>query len=435
MFSYVKLFISFIVLMTIVGCGSKITEVKGYEKTFDLEDLYILYGLRAEEVKEFKSSSDIFNTLYEKSTKKEYLYRSIQNDIAANNSSKAITRIDKIIDDKIDNFTLVRLKVVALMRTNQTDKAKELAVTLVEKSKEINDYLLVSEIFVKDKQFDTAVKYLESAYVKDYNEKILDKMAIILYVNLQRKKDAIAQLESHSRIRGCSQLICSRLIGFYSNENNIEGLLSTYLRVYEINPKGGIAQKIVQIYAYKKDYKNMMLFLEKSKTDDDVLLQLYVQQKLYKKASILAEKLYENGADVVYLGQSAIFEYESTKDKNDKKMQDNVVEKLTTVVSNLNNPLYLNYLGYLLIDHEIDIKLGIKYVNDALKIDPNSSFYLDSLAWGYYKLNNCKKAKKIMDKVATMKGSDNPEVIKHIKIINKCQKVQKSKKKKVKKKK
>lgn len=123
------------------------------------------------------------------------------------------------------------------------EKARVLAIELVEKSKKDNDYILVSEIYVKQKKYDTAVKYLESAYTIDYNEKILDRMSIILYVNLQRSKDAIAQLETHARMHGCSKMICTRLIGFYSNENNVEGLLSVYLRMYELEKSKETAKK------------------------------------------------------------------------------------------------------------------------------------------------------------------------------------------------
>lgn len=423
MFNYIKLFTSLVLLIIITGCGLKPSaEVKGYEKVFEEEDIYIMFALRAEELNDFNSSSRIFNTLYLESNKQEYLLRSLKSDLAANENERVIARIDEVISKDIENYPLVRLKTIALIRLGELDKAKELAIRLVEKSKAIDDYLLVSEILVKHKEFDTAVKYLESAYVKDFNEKILDKMAIVLYVNLERKKDAIAQLESHSRMRGCSQLICSRLIGFYSNDNNIDGLLSTYLRAYKISQDKEIAKKIVQIYGYKKEYLNMIDFLETSQTNDEILLQLYVQIKKYKKAAPLAEKLYDKGADIAYLGQSAIFEYESSKDKNNKDMHKSVIKKLTKVIEVRKEALYLNYLGYLFIDHSIDVQKGIDYVNEALKLEPNSSFYLDSLAWGYYRQGKCAKAKEVMDRVAKMKGNDNPEVIKHIKMIKNCKK-------------
>ena len=430
MIDIVKLLISISLLMFITGCTAtkQPEQVKGYEKVFDNEDIYILTALRAEQVKEYDASSSIFNTLYEKTDKKEYLYRSLQNDLSADQNEKVISRIDDITNNRIDDFELTRLKIIALIKEERLVEAKELAITLVDNSKAIDDYLLVSEIYVKLKEFDTAVKYLESAYIKDYNEKILDKMSIVLYVNLQRKKDAIAQLETHSRIYGCSKQICLRLIGFYSDENNIDGLLSTYLRLYKMDSSKEVANKIVQIYGYKKDYESMVKFLEKSTVNDELLLQLYVQMKKYKKASTLSYKLYKQNGDPVYLGQSAIFEYESSEDKNDKKMHESVIYKLESVLEVEQDAMYLNYLGYILIDHDIDIKKGLKYIDEALEIEPNSIYYLDSLAWGYYKLNDCKRAKEIIDRVVNMDGSSNPEVVKHIELIKKCKKTKRGNK-------
>ena len=52
-----------------------------------------------------------------------------------------------------------------------------------------------------------------------------------------------------------------------------------------------------------------------------------------------------------------------------------------------------------MIDFDIDVKKGISLVKSALKTSPNNIAYLDSLAWGYYKLNRCKEALDIMKKV------------------------------------
>jgi len=413
------------------GCiGTVQPQVKPNEKVFELEDAYILFALRAEQLRDYKSAFKLFDELYEKSDKKEYLYRSLQDSLAGKENVKVIERVDTITQDKMDDFILIRMKIVALMEMQKFIEAKTLALKLVKISKEVDDYILLSDIYIKLKKYDTALKYLESAYTRDYNEKILDKMSIILYVNLQRKKDAIAQLETHTRVHGCSKLVCMRLIGFYSNENNVDGLLSTYLRLYKLNKDEWISKRIIQIYGYKKEYVKLIGFLEDSGSDDDLLLQLYINSKNYKKASPLADKLYKKIGDINYLGQSAIFDYESVANKDDKAMQKRVVKKLKEVIKTQENPLYLNYLGYLLIDHNLDVIQGMQYINRALKIEPKSAFYLDSLAWGYYKLGNCKEAYKIIKKVTKLEGGDDKEVVSHFKKIKKCMKKHKGKNKK-----
>lgn len=415
---------AFIILVFIFGgCSSTAAHPKkslAGVKVFENEDALIMYALRAEQLNDYASSSKIFNTLYEKSNKKEYLYNSLQSKLKMYDSQSVIDKVDEITKGSLDDYYLVRLKIVALLQQEKLEEAKNLALKLVDKSDTVDDYLLVSDIYVKQGKFNTAAKYLERAYTQDYNEKILDKLSIVLYVNLQRKKDAIAQLETHSRVYGCSELICNRLLGFYSNDNNINGLLSTYLRLYKINSSKQIARKIVQLYAYKKEYIKLMTFLENSKSDDDTLLQLYVTTQNYIKAYPLANKLYAKTGNIEYLGQSAIYEYESNPKRDDKKLLNRVVNKLSRVVKQDDSPLYLNYYGYILIDHDIDIKEGMKYINKALKAEPNSPYYLDSLAWGYYKLGNCKKARNIIEKVSKLEGGDVEEVKEHIETIKKC---------------
>ena len=428
----IKSTLVFIILFMFSGCTNLSTPSSGNtanKKTFDKEDIYILLALRSEQLKDYNSSSYLFNLLYEKSSKKEYLYRSLQSDLSVQNNEKVVKRIDEILDGSIEDFSLIRIKIIALMQLEKYEQAKQLSLSLVELSGMVDDYILVSDIYVKLKKYNTAVKYLESAYTIEFSEKILDKMAIILYVNLQREKDAIAQLETHSRMHGCSQLICSRLLGFYSDKNNIDGLLSTSLRLYKIDPSEDTIKRIVQIYAYQKDYIRLAEFLEESKHDDELLLQLYTTSKDYKKALTLAQRLYNKSGKVDYLAQSAIFEYETSDDKSNKVMQNRVIKKLEKVLKVRETPLYLNYLGYLIIDHEIDVKQGMNYVKKALEIEPNSAFYLDSLAWGYYKLGSCKKADKIMKKVVNFEGGDDPDVILHEKAIMKCIKQKKVSKK------
>ena len=433
---FLNLLSAAIVSLLLVSCAGLTPSNEGLsnekskvnKKLYPQEDTYILFALRAEKIGDSKTAAALFYEMYEKSKRKEYLYRSLSNDIASKNPQRVVEVVDNITEGSLDDFKLVRLKIIALLQVQKYDEALLLSTALVEKSQVSADYILTSDIYIKQKKYDMALKYLESAYIKDYNEHVLDKMSILMYVDLGRKKDAIAQLETHSRIRGCSKLICGRLIGFYSKENNVDGILSTYIRMYDKFKKPEIASKIVQIYGYKKEYLKMIDFLEKSKTDDETLLQLYAVTKNYKKAFPLADKLYVKNGDITFLGQSAIYEYESSNKKDKKVILNSVITKLENVVRVDPNPLYENYLGYILIDHEIDVKKGIKHIKNVLKVQPNSAFYLDSLAWGYFKLGQCKRAKKIMDRVVTLEGGDDPEVKVHVVKINSCIQNEKGKK-------
>ncbi len=423
----IKIIIALLVSLFFISCSAHKAVPKPSEKAFEGEDVYIMFALRAEQIKDYKSAAALFEKLYDKAHKKEYLYRSLKDALYAKEYTYVVQKVDALTEGSFDDAKLVRYKVMALVALGKLDLAKKLAMDLADTTQNADDYLLASDVLTKKKEYDLAVRYLDSAYIQNYNEKILDKMAIILYVNLNRKKDAIAYLETHTRVNGCSKIICNRLIGFYSHENNIDGLLSVYRRLYNIDKDENIAQKIIQIYAYKRDYVQLINFLEESGADDDVLLQLYITGKNYDKAYKLAQKLFDKTGDIKYLGQNAIYEYESNLENISQKVLHDVVKKLEEVVIQTKDPLYENYLGYILIDHDIDVKKGMKYIQNVLKNNPESAYYLDSLAWGYYKLGECKKAKKLFDKIVTMEGGDNKEVVKHINAVKDC--VEKSHKK------
>jgi tetratricopeptide (TPR) repeat protein len=419
----IKTFFLSLSVLLLIGCSTHqdvdFTK-ETHKKAFEQEDTYILYALYAEEKKEYSAAAGLFEMLYRSSGKDEYKYRELTNYSLAGDYQALLKQSALYIEKDSSDFKVRRYEVLGLIATKKFDLAKEKALVLVEESKAPEDYLLVSEIYIKEKHYDTAIKYLESAYVINYDEAILDQMAVILYVNLNRKADAIAQLETHSRLHSCSKRICMRLGSFYSQENNLEGMLSTYLRLYENDPSDEVGEAIIRIYTYQKDERKLFLFLQKSRMRDSLLLQLYIEKQLYTKAATLAKELYEKKGEVTYLGQSAIFSYESAEDKHDKLMLKEVMKNLKKVIHEKPTPLFLNYLGYLMIDHDIDVIEGIKYVNRALELDPESAFYLDSLAWGYYRQNRCSEALEIMQKVTNALGDEDEEVKMHLDAINKC---------------
>jgi len=424
-----KTIFSVVLVLVLSACSSSLPvpkelpqKPKPNEKVFEEEDLYILFALEAEKNHDYQTAKELFFKLYEKADKKEYLYRAIENELMLAEYKDVIKVVEQELSkEKGINPQLLRFKITALRKLSRLNEAKELALELAALTQESHDYILVSNIYAQQKEYDLALKYLEGAYMKEYNEEILDKMAIILYVNLKRKKDAIAQLETHTRIHGCSEAICMRLISFYSNENNIDGLLSVYKRVYNKYKREEVAKKIIQIYTYKREYFKLIDFLEENSLDKQLLLDVYVSVKDYKEASRVAKELYTERGNIIYLGQSALYKYEAKEDSLSKKELERIIHDLQKVINKRkNDTLYLNYLGYILIDHDIDVKRGLEYVSRALEIEPNSPYYLDSLAWGYYKLGECKRADEIMKKVINLGEGEQPEVRKHVKMIKKC---------------
>ena len=180
------------------------------------------------------------------------------------------------------------------------------------------------------------------------------------------------------------------------------------------------AKKVIELLMYKRDTNGAISFLEKSDYNPKMLMDIYTSKKDFKNAYKIAKRLYKQTNNSDYLGKMAIYEYEANKNKINNKILASISKKFELALKDVQNPLYLNYYGYLLIDNNLNVKKGIKLVKLALEKEPESIFYLDSLAWGYYKLNKCKRALIIMKKF--INENKEPEVAMHYKKILKCTK-------------
>ncbi len=98
-------------------------------------------------------------------------------------------------------------------------------------------------------------------------------------------------------------------------------------------------------------------------------------------------------------------------------LQDGDIKKLKEIAPQIEkitpkNYLDYNNIGYILIVSEVNIKKGIEYVKKALQEKPMEPMFLDSLAWGYYKLGKYKKAYEII-KEAMANGGNFSEIYEH----------------------
>jgi tetratricopeptide (TPR) repeat protein len=56
-----------------------------------------------------------------------------------------------------------------------------------------------------------------------------------------------------------------------------------------------------------------------------------------------------------------------------------------------------------LINNEIDINEGLKFVDEALGLSPDNFNYLDTKAWGLYKQGKYEEAKRFIEKADSLK--------------------------------
>jgi tetratricopeptide (TPR) repeat protein len=215
--------------------------------------------------------------------------------------------------------------------------------------------------------------------------------------------------------------VLAKLLVLYSKEKDINGLMEIYKALYENTKDEKVLTKIVELYAYTRDIDGAIEFLEKYEAGDEILYELYKNKKLFTKALNLIDNKYTKSKDAKWLAEKGILLFESSKNKDDKKMINEVVSLFEKALSlGVDDSIYLNYFGYTLIDKEIDIDRGMQIIENALVQQPNNTYYLGSLAWGHYKKRECSKAYKYMKRVVDEEGLVEDEIISHWHTIKQC---------------
>jgi tetratricopeptide (TPR) repeat protein len=78
-----------------------------------------------------------------------------------------------------------------------------------------------------------------------------------------------------------------------------------------------------------------------------------------------------------------------------------------------NNPMVLNYLGYMLADKGTRLPEALKMIRKAVEIEPMNGAYLDSLGWAYYKLGQYEQAETNL-RQAVERTQTDPTVHDHL---------------------
>ncbi|MDD3323919.1 MAG: hypothetical protein PHN38_02185 [Sulfurospirillaceae bacterium] len=416
---------SFIVFLLIAlffgGCSFSIQSAPEPEvgvKSFEEEDNLIFRALEHERKKEYILAKAIFHLLYSKSEKSHYLLEETRMSFLSDNKNETVKLLEKGMSLYPQELGFNRIAIAFYLGQQDFGKAEKEIQKLLKAEKTVKNLILAGNFYLQTKSYNLALKYFESAYKEEQAPEILLNIVDLLYRFLDRKEDAIAHLETYTQMEGCEDIICFKLVEIYGREKNIKGLISTYKKLYKKHENEELARRVIELLMYVKDKKGAIAFLESSKYNKDLLIEIYLADKNFKEAFRVAEKLFYETSNIDYLGRMAIYEYEANKNNLDEKVMKSISKKFEEVVGILEEPIYFNYYGYILIDHDIDAKKGISLVKRALKHEPDSPYYLDSLAWGLYKIGECKEALKVMESFVEKINED--EVLMHYKKIKKC---------------
>ena len=432
MYSYKRIVVFVFLVFFISGCNEleipKENKVVNHNyKSFAQENKYIVFALEYDRQGQKENALELYSQLYKNTLKEEYLLQYIRLSFLLKKYEDVISLVDTNENILLPyREKIEKMYILSLIQNENFEKALLLTNNLLEKDKSDVNYELLGNLYLQKGEYKKAKEIFSDINENSLTARSLINLVDIMYLYLDEKDEAVKLLESYTTANGCDQEVCSKLLSYYQEEKNVDGIISVLEKSYfKFKENGNLLTsekiyKLLMYYLVNKDINEAISFLEKSDADDDKLLAFYRNNGQYEKAYNLAKKLYEKSSNIDYLAQIAILEFEKADDK--RKVLDRVIKTFEDVLTVLDNHIYQNYLGYILIDYDVDVKKGLFYVKKALVKAPNNLAYIDSLAWGQYKLNDCKNAYINMKKVVDGTGLNDEEIKEHWNKIKECNK-------------
>lgn len=392
------------------------TEIPTGSDNFN-EDAYILEALDALDNNDDKKALEIYKILYQHTKKPEYLKEQIFAQMRLNEEKEALSAINEF--EKIIPNDLTILKTKAFLIKNDIDATLEIYKTIVKLEDNDSNNVILANLYTIKNDLQNAKNHLLRAYQVNSQEGIL---LLIASIDLKNNtwESSLSLIKSHFESEMSEQFAHS-LLEVGANFDSIKELESLYLYYFDKNKTTINAKNLAKLYFFNNDIDNLTALSQQSGVGYDFLIDIYIAKKDYKNARIVAKKALETTGKKHYLGVLAIIDFEDTNsDEEKRQIAPKITQNLATALSDEPNHIFYNYLGYLLIDYDIDVKKGVEYVKKALEYLPDNPAYLDSLAWGHYKLQQCELAKSTMDKIPEEIKRQEAEIKEHLDAINQC---------------
>lgn len=396
----------------------------------DDKDTYLLATAECyEDKKDYSSAIELYNKLTEKDRNPEYYYR----------------------------------KGVLYTKLNLLQKAKGEYLKAIEFGQHVKSYLNLAEINILGKNYEEAIKLLNDVLKKYGDILVAEERLAELY---KQTGDIDKAVETFNliveRLKGNPKALILKQIGLlYIDKKDFKMARESFLKSVEIDPTDyqalyfiGFSNELLRDYEnavnyYKKvlelrddftfakkrlaiTFINLGKFDEASEilnnlTNDDIDVEYYlIKSLLYKKQNNMNKALkilndayshYPNSLEVLFELASL---YEEMKQYEE-------CEKIINKALSLEpeNPIFLNFLGYLYAELNKKLDEAYRLINKALVKDPDNPAYIDSMAWVLYRMNRYQEAYEWQRK-ALKYDPEEEEFIKHMRAIMKALGVNKS---------
>lgn len=393
----------------------KIKQFKAQSSGFN-EDKYILEALDAIDSKDDKKALESYKILYQNTKKIEYLKEQIFALMRLENHKDALATIkefEAIIPNDLDI-----LKAKAYLVRGDLEATIAIWRRILQLEDSVFNNSFIATLYYAKKDFENARAHLIRAYQIEGNDETL---LVLASLDLERKKfgDSLPLIKAHFKDE-LNERFALLLLNIASKINKLDEIEPLFAYYFAKKQSKINATNLAKLYYEKKDYGKVIDLAKKFDFDKALLIDIYLAQKDYKNAKIEAQKAYNRTKDSYYLGIMAIVDFEAQDAEGKAKIAPQVIEALKRALKDEPNHIFYNYVGYLMIDYDINVAEGVGFVEQALRAAPENPAYLDSLAWGHFKSNKCEQAKAVMEKIPRDILLKEREMVEHLEAIDKC---------------
>ena len=393
----------------------KIKQFQAQSSGFN-EDKYILEALDAIDSKDDKKALESYKILYQNTKKIEYLKEQIFALMRLENHKDALATIkefEAIIPNDLDI-----LKAKAYLVRGDLEATIAIWRRILQLEDSVFNNSFIATLYYAKKDFENARAHLIRAYQIDGNDETL---LVLASLDLERKKfgNSLPLIKAHFKDE-LNERFALLLLNIASKINELDEIEPLFAYYFTKKQSKINATNLAKLYYEKKDYGKVIDLAKKFDFDKALLIDIYLAQKDYKNAKIEAQKAYNRTKDSYYLGIMAIVDFEAQDAEGKAKIAPQVIEALKRALKDEPNHIFYNYVGYLMIDYDINVAEGVGFVEQALRAAPENPAYLDSLAWGHFKSNKCEQAKAVMEKIPRDILLKEREMVEHLEAIDKC---------------
>ncbi len=261
-----------------------------FETIENPEDVLIVEGYNALDNQDLKEARESFLEAYYLSGNRSYLKEIIGVLLLEQEyilaKEKTLQYLEKYPKDEDMRQTLIGI----LSKEGDLKNALKEAMILLKNHRNVQNLDIISSVYLLQKKYQKSIEYLQQAYALEKNDLILDKLASTYFVFLNNKQKAIELYERHIQKYGVSPMIGEKLAMIYLQDKAYKKAARVYEKLFKATGEQNYAKNVLEIYFQFNNLTQAQSFLEKNSSihlADEILLEIYRHKKDYQKSIVI----------------------------------------------------------------------------------------------------------------------------------------------------